>query len=348
MRFAALLSCSLLCLMSSCTVPQATLTEGMDFSKPEPAGSTVESAAAPAESSAPEERSSEAASGKQIFSASETGSAAEERTGSSVSASGTSSSAASLPETSAPSIQPEPSKPQTGRAVPNPQNTAYLTFDDGPTTLTPHVLDILKQEGVRATFFVVCRQDPKLEAVMKRAYEEGHEIAVHSATHDYKRIYASSQAFLEDFQTTQQWIRRVTGDPAPVTQFRFPGGSSISKKLAAPGVLNQILQQMEEMGAAHHDWNVSAGDASKTVPTKEQLLESIIPEALKYNEPVILMHDTARNAHLCEALPEIISALRQEGYAFDTVSRIHNPVRHRIYGSDGQLHIGGGYLKRVR
>ncbi len=262
-----------------------------------------------------------------------------------------SSTASATPSSSA--VEQPESKPSaegqiSDKPVPNPQNTAYLTFDDGPTALTPRVLDILKEQGVKATFFVVCKQDPALEAVMKRAYDEGHEIAVHSATHDYHKIYASKEAFLADFQTTREWIQRVTGNPEPTLQYRFPGGSSISKKLAAPSVLNDILLEMKKKNAIHNDWNVSAGDASKTVPTKEQLLARIIPEALKYNEPVILMHDAQRNVHLCEALPEIISALRKEGYVFDTVSRIQNPVQHRIYGQDGNLHCGGGYLKRVK
>ncbi len=262
-----------------------------------------------------------------------------------------SSSASATPSSSA--VEQPESKPSaegqiSDKPVPNPQNTAYLTFDDGPTALTPQVLDILKEQGVKATFFVVCKQDPALEAVMKRAYDEGHEIAVHSATHDYHKIYASKEAFLADFQTTREWIQRVTGSPEPTLQYRFPGGSSISKKLAAPSVLNDILLEMKKKNAIHNDWNVSAGDASKTVPTKEQLLARIIPEALKYNEPVILMHDAQRNVHLCEALPEIISALRKEGYVFDTVSGIQNPVQHRIYGQDGNLHCGGGYLKRVK
>lgn len=144
-----------------------------------------------------------------------------------------SSSASATPSSSAVEQRPE-SKPSSegqisDKPVPNPQNTAYLTFDDGPTALTPQVLDILKEQGVKATFFVVCKQDPALEAVMKRAYDEGHEIAVHSATHDYHKIYASKEAFLADFQTTREWIQRVTGSPEPTLQYRFPGGSSISK-----------------------------------------------------------------------------------------------------------------------
>lgn len=242
----------------------------------------------------------------------------------------------------------ETQKPGSDKPVPNPTNTVYLTFDDGPTTLTPQVLDVLKEKGVKATFFVVCKKDPSLEAIMKRAYEEGHEIAIHSATHDYKKIYASTDAFSADFEATQKWIQKVTGNPEPILQFRFPGGSSISKKLAAPETLNRILLQMKERGAIHNDWNVSAEDAAKTVPTREQLLERIIPEALKYNEAVILMHDSVRNTHLCEALPEIIDSMLEQGYAFDVISKIHHPVQHRTYGEDGVLHRGGGYLKRVK
>ena len=183
---------------------------------------------------------------------------------------------------------------------------------------------------------------------MKQAYQEGHEIAVHSYTHNYKQIYQSEESFLEDFEKTRQWIQTVTGAPKPTLQYRFPGGSSISAKFADKTVLNRILFRMRELHAIHHDWNVSSGDAAKTKPTKKQLLHNIMENALKYKEPVILMHDSSKNSSTCESLPEIIESLRKEGYRFDTISNIKQPVQHKIYSESGIPANSERYLHRKK
>lgn len=212
---------------------------------------------------------------------------------------------------------------------------AYLTFDDGPTEMTPQILDILKQYDVKATFFVVHKNSQKLASYMKRAYDEGHEIAVHSYTHDYKAIYQSADIFLADFQKTREWICAVTGQEEPTLQFRFPGGSSISQKYLKKPVLNEILYRMGQLHAVHHDWNVSSGDATNPPLTRQQVLDNVMKTAGKFNEPVILMHDVVKNTGTRDALPEIITLLRERGYVFDTISNIHQPAQHRVYHNDG-------------
>lgn len=206
---------------------------------------------------------------------------------------------------------------------------AYLTFDDGPTEMTPQIVAVLKQYQVKATFFVVYKNSQRLESYMKLASDEGNEIATHSYCHNYKQIYRSVNSFMEDYEKVNQWIESVTGKRT--TQLRFPGGSSISKKYLSKPVLNGILSSLHDQGITHHDWNVSSGDASSKPQSKEKILENIKNEALNFDEPVILMHDVERNQGTLEALPEIIEWLRSQGYSFDTVSNIKHPAQHRRY-----------------
>lgn len=206
---------------------------------------------------------------------------------------------------------------------------AYLTFDDGPTEMTPQIVAVLKQYQVKATFFVVYKNSQKLESYMKLASDEGNEIAAHSYCHNYKQIYRNVSSFMEDFEKVNQWIESVTGHRT--NQLRFPGGSSIGRKYLSKPVLNGILSTLHDKDITHHDWNVSSGDASSKTQSKEKILENIKNEALKFDEPVILMHDVERNQGTLEALPEIIEWLRSQGYSFDTVSNIKHPAQHRSY-----------------
>lgn len=224
----------------------------------------------------------------------------------------------------------------------NVNKVAYLTFDDGPTEMTPKIIETLKQHQVKATFFVVYKSSQKLESYMKLAFDEGNEIAAHSYCHNYKQIYRSVSSFMEDFDKVNQWIESVTGKKTD--QLRFPGGSSIGKKYLSKPVLNGILSSLHDKGITHHDWNVSSGDANSKAQSKENILENIKKEALKFDEPVILMHDVERNQGTLEALPEIIEWLRSKGYSFDTVSNIKHPAQHRTYSpkpetSSFQQHI---------
>ena len=77
-----------------------------------------------------------------------------------------------------------------------PEKTLYLTFDDGPSARTAEVLDILKENDVKATFFVTGQTSEEAQALMRRIVDEGHTIAVHTYSHQYKKIYASVQAYL--------------------------------------------------------------------------------------------------------------------------------------------------------
>ncbi|QHI72007.1 polysaccharide deacetylase family protein [Aminipila terrae] len=148
--------------------------------------------------------------------------------------------------------------------------SVYLTFDDGPSSLTPQILDILKEQGVQATFFINYSDSMESQALYKRMMDEGHTIGVHSTCHQYTTIYQSADAFLDDFAQTALMLEQVTGKKPEL--LRFPGGSINSYDRA---VYQQIIAEMLRRGYTYYDWNVSADDATSTV-TRDEIYNNVI------------------------------------------------------------------------
>jgi hypothetical protein len=132
--------------------------------------------------------------------------------------------------------------------------TIYLTFDDGPSYLTGEFLDILKEFNIKATFFVNNRS--AYGNYVKRAFAEGHTIAMHSATHNYRSIYASEGAFYADLYANQAWIKSLTGQTSLL--YRFPGGSSNTASSFNPGIMTVLTKTIREKGIQYFDWNLSS------------------------------------------------------------------------------------------
>lgn len=183
----------------------------------------------------------------------------------------------------------------------------YLTFDDGPSDkVTPKILDVLKEENVRATFFIVGRQAETRQYVLRRAANEGHTIAVHSYTHIYKDIYASEESLAEDVEKCNTVIRRVTGKEAEV--YRFPGGSF--------SVRRELVDKVESLGLKHIDWNASFCDAEIVDASPEQLAEAAIRTAAGRSRVVMLAHDSTDKSATAQALPTVIRYFKENGYSF--------------------------------
>ncbi|MDE6169163.1 MAG: N-acetylmuramoyl-L-alanine amidase, partial [Acetatifactor sp.] len=176
--------------------------------------------------------------------------------------------------------------------------TMYLTFDDGPSEEnTTAVLDILKERGIKATFFLVGKNVEKHPEVARRIAEEGHTIGIHCYSHDYGEIYASVDAYLEDFQKAWNVVYETTG--VEVELFRFPGGSINAYN---KDVYEDIIDVMTEQGYVYFDWNASLEDAAKKT-TPEMLLQNARESTLGRKKVVMLAHDIQYNTVLClEAL----------------------------------------------
>lgn len=198
----------------------------------------------------------------------------------------------------------------------------YLTFDDGPSDLTPEVLDLLDKYDAKATFFVVYTDNEEYTSYLKEIVDRGHTLALHSYSHDYDKIYKSVDAFLSDFETVYNWVYEETG--VRPTLFRFPGGSTNGKK----SVVNDIIAEMERRGFIYYDWNVSSGDGSN-LTTTENILENVCTNVGSFDQPVVLMHDgVGKNATL-KALPTLLETLAEEGYEFCSLDENLKPIQYK-------------------
>lgn len=192
---------------------------------------------------------------------------------------------------------------------------AFLTFDDGPSTNTKNILDILAQRNIKATFFVLGMQVEKMPETVKRIYEEGHYVANHGYSHVYSSIYSSPEAVLDEFNRCNQVVANAIQVPEYNSHlFRFPGGYYGGKYAEIKKQANEILKQNN---IAHVDWNALTGDSEKQNPTKEYLMNNLQKTTQGKNSIVILMHDSQAKKVTVETLPEVIDYLQQQGYEFE-------------------------------
>ena len=185
----------------------------------------------------------------------------------------------------------------------------YLTFDDGPSSNTSKILDILNEHGVKGTFFVVGRLSDTTTPMYKRIVNEGHAIGMHSYTHKYKEIYSSVDSFVYDVEKIQSLIYEQTGVMSKL--YRFPGGSSnrVSKT-----DMSLLVDELNKRDIQYFDWNVVSGDASSTYGlSKEEIVRKCTQGALEEEDAVILMHDLPEKATTVAALPEIIEYFQSIG-----------------------------------
>ena len=198
-----------------------------------------------------------------------------------------------------------------------------LTFDDGPSANTDAILSILDQYGVKATFFVVGHTGERDQQRMRDIVDRGHTLAMHSWSHDYKKIYASVDAFLEDFDRLYQWIYEVTGVRPAV--FRFPGGSLNGYDR---GVYQEIVAEMTRRGFVYFDWNASAQDATATPRPAADIAADCL-KGIGRDLVVVLSHDSAARGTTVQALPAVIEGYQAAGYTFGA---LHPGVKPVIMG----------------
>ena len=221
--------------------------------------------------------------------------------------------------TPAPSSAPAVSQPSAP-----PEKWVCLTFDDGPSKNTRPILEILDKEQVPATFFV-CAQDAneKYLPLVADIAAAGHQIALHSATHQYSKIYASTDAFWQDIRTLRQALEPYV-DVAAIDWLRFPGGSTntVSHRYGGNGIMKTLKAQAEDKGYHWIDWNVCAEDATASHPDAAQILRNIRRDADGQDTCVVLLHDTKATGQTVKALPDMIAYFREQGYNFCTVAQM--------------------------
>ncbi|MCM1467890.1 MAG: polysaccharide deacetylase [Alistipes sp.] len=200
----------------------------------------------------------------------------------------------------------------------------YLTFDDGPSDNTDEILDILKQYNVKATFFVVAKNDEESIRRYNRIVDEGHTLAMHSYTHVYNQIYADMNSYKQDVLSLQDFLYEATGI-RPVI-YRFPGGSSNT-------IMNidvhECISFLNEQNITYFDWNVSSGDATGNGYPASTLAENVINGCAKQDIAVVLMHDANNKDATVASLPTIIETFQaMDDVALLPLTEDSYPVRH--------------------
>jgi len=212
--------------------------------------------------------------------------------------------------------------------VVNNTGVIYLTFDDGPSNgTTPKILDILDKKGIKATFFVV-NHGASLDYLIKKEYDLGHSIGLHSYTHSYSKIYSSKDNYYDDLTLISNKVKNITGED--VKMIRFPGGgsNSVSKKYKK-GIMSELTKEVIDKGYRYYDWNVESGDAGGA-KTSEDVYNNVT-SGLKNNRiNIVLMHDFENNDKTIEALEDIIDYGLANGYRFDKIDMTTPMIRHRV------------------
>lgn len=224
-----------------------------------------------------------------------------------------------LEQTPAPEAQPQAS----ATPEPLPKKWVCLTFDDGPSKTTPAVLRALDDAGVRATFFVVATgYNDKYLPLIRQAAQAGHQIALHSASHEYSDIYRSSEAYWQDISLLRERIAPYTASDE-IKYLRFPGGSTntVSRRYGGKELMKQLKAETEQKGMQWVDWNVCAEDAAGGHPGADTIYRNIVRETGEQTQCIVLMHDSATTGTTAEALPDIIQWYKDQGFAFCTVEQ---------------------------
>ena len=193
------------------------------------------------------------------------------------------------------------------------EKVIYLTFDDGPSDkITDWVLDILKEEKVPATFFVIGNQIEGREEMIKRICEEGHTIGLHTYSHQYSKVYKSKRAFLKEMLYSQSIIYKITGIKADI--LRFPGGSR--KHLDS-----EFLEELHSYGFKIYDWNVPLSDGINPRISPSRLIQESKKIKDDQSPIIMLMHCDYMHKNTCIALPKIIDYYKKMGYQFKPITK---------------------------
>lgn len=202
--------------------------------------------------------------------------------------------------------------------------TIYLTFDDGPSQNTEAVLDVLKEKGVKAAFFVTAQNadEDYTPIMLQRMIDEGHAIGLHSYKHAGNKIYKSVDTFLDDINKLNDYLEETVGIQPKF--LRFAGGSATIN--AKPEVMRAIIEEIHSRGYSYYDWDVVSGDDVKTAKPVETLVNKVVGESKQLDRAVLLFHDNPVATTTPAAVAQIIDQLTAEGYTFALLNEEVEPV----------------------
>lgn len=221
-------------------------------------------------------------------------------------------------------FQRDPSETEEAAGQGDGGRKVYLTFDDGPSSNTGRILDILAEYDVKATFFVVGKTEEKYQSLYKRIVEEGHTLAMHSYSHKYNEIYQSRESYVEDLTKLQEFLYETTG--VWCRYCRFPGGSSNTVSRVD---MHELIAYLEEQDMTYFDWNVSSGDASAAYISPEAVVRNSTATLSEFHEAIILLHDAADKDSTVQALPGLIEKIQaMEDTKIVPITDETEPIHH--------------------
>ena len=199
----------------------------------------------------------------------------------------------------------------------------YLTFDDGPGSQSGKILDILKKNHVKATFFVTGKEDASSKKIYQRIVKEGHTLAMHSYSHIQDVIYDSKEAFEKDLKQINRCFYEATG--VHTKFYRFPGGSS-TQNTSLP--IQNFIDVLKKNHYLYLDWNVISPDINNANATKEQVVTGVMQGVDAYDTAVVLMYDVADKPMTVKALPSIIKQIKAKNYELLPVDESMILIQH--------------------
>ena len=204
----------------------------------------------------------------------------------------------------------------------------YLTFDDGPSNLTLDILNILKEEDVKATFFITGQSD-SINYIIKRAYDEGHTIGLHTYSHDYSYVYSSVDNYFNDLNNISNKLENIIGKKSNL--IRFPGGSSntVSRNYSV-GIMSRLTGEVLNRGYRYFDWNVDADDAGGAYSDSNRIYLNVVNNLSHYRANVVLMHDSYGHTATRDALRNIIQYGKRNGYKFASIDDNTPTIIHGV------------------
>ena len=191
--------------------------------------------------------------------------------------------------------------------VPPDPKIVYLTFDDGPSPVTPQILEILAKNDILATFFVVGTNVERYPEILKQTILAGHSIGIHSYSHKYKEIYQNGQTLAKDIDLCLRAIKKVQSD-FTTNLYRFPGGSF--------NLSQELKEQVKSLGYNYYDWNASSLDAELKNYDYQDLINACITTSCNRDKIILLSHDSSTKTRTAQALQGIIDYFKSQNYIF--------------------------------
>lgn len=187
---------------------------------------------------------------------------------------------------------------------------AYLTIDDGPSYNTPRILNILKENNINATFFLIGQNAERYPQFVKQEVDEGNSVANHTYSHPL-RYRGNIQGFIDDVNRCDRVLKNILGDKYIQKFMRFPGGAFEKQTELRP-----YREAVRENGYRFLNWNALTGDADRNLEPVDYLINHVKSDIRGHKIVVLLMHDAPAKVTTVQALPTIIQYLKEQGYTF--------------------------------